>query len=172
MTIESTPTLEKSPALNDVTEFYLGDAMALGDHESVGYLIKLANQVLLRNLDAELQPYDLTAPQWVPLLVISKGHAHTVAGCAREIGVDTGAMTRMLDRLEAKGFIARSRSDHDRRVVNVELTKAGRKIVTLIPPTICRVLNQHLRGFSEEEFETFKDLLRRFLANGDHPPTA
>jgi hypothetical protein len=28
------------------------------------------------------------------------------------------------------------------------------------------VLNSHLRGFSKQEFETFKDLLRRFLANG------
>ena len=172
MATKSMARRENVPSEDSVTEFYRGDAVALGDHESIGYLIKLANQMVLRNLDIQLQPYDLTAPQWVPLLVISKGHAHTVAGCAREIGVDTGAMTRMLDRLEAKGFIARSRSDDDRRVVNVELTKAGRKIVTLIPPTICRVLHQHLRGFSEEEFETFKDLLRRFLANGDHQPTA
>ena len=153
-----------------ITEFYRGDAVALGDHESVGYLIKLANQAVMRNLDAELQAYDLTAPQWVPLLVISKGRANTVAGCAREIGVDTGAMTRMLDRLETKGFISRSRSDDDRRVVNVALTKAGREIVKLIPPTICDVLNRHLRGFSEQEFETFKNLLRRFLDNGTPQP--
>jgi len=98
--------------------------------------------------------------------VLSKGRADTVAGCARKIDVDTGAMTRMLDRLEAKGFVSRNRSDEDRRVVKVELTKAGHEIVKLIPPTICSVLNFHLRGFSEQEFETFKDLLRRFLANG------
>jgi len=153
---------------DELVEFYSGDATALGDDESVGYLIKLTNQVDIRNLDAELQPYDLTAPQWVPLLVISKGRADTVAGCAREIGVDTGAMTRMLDRLEAKGFVVRNRSAEDRRVVNVALTKAGHEIVKLIPPTICHVLNRHLRGFSEKEFETFKDLLRRFLANGEN----
>ena len=150
----------------DITEFYAGDAVALGDDQSVGYLIKLANQVVMRNLDAELQHFDLTAPQWVPLLVLSKGRADTVAGCARKIDVDTGAMTRMLDRLEAKGFVSRNRSDEDRRVVRVKLTKAGHEIVKLIPPTICSVLNSHLRGFSEQEFETFKDLLRRFLANG------
>ncbi len=99
--------------------------------------------------------------------MLSKGRADTVAGCAREIGVDTGAMTRMLDRLEVKGFVVRNRSDDDRRIVNIELTKAGHAIVKLIPPPICDVLNAHLIGFTEKEFETFKDLLRRFLANGD-----
>ena len=152
---------------NGAIEFYTGDAVALGDDQSVGYLIKLANQVVMKNLDAELRHYGLTAPQWVPLLVLSKGRANTVAGCARAIDVDTGTMTRMLDRLETKGFVTRNRSEEDRRVVKVELTKAGREIVKLIPPTVCAVLNSHLRGFSEEEFETFKDLLRRFLANGD-----
>jgi len=157
---------DKIAADDDLMEFYQGDATALGDHESVGYLIKLANQIVIRNLDAELQTYGLTAPQWVPLLVLSKGRADTVAGCAREIDVDTGAMTRMLDRLEAKGFLSRSRNDEDRRVVNVKLTKAGREIVKVIPPTICQVLNRHLRGFSEQEFENFKELLQRFIANG------
>ena len=156
----------------NLIEFYRGDATALGDDQSVGYLIKLANQAVIRNLDAELQIYDLTAPQWVPLLILSNGRADTVAGCAREIDVDTGAMTRMLDRLEVKGFIARKRSKKDRRVVKIKLTKAGHEIVRLIPPTICRVLNRHLSGFSEQEFKTFKDLLRRFLANGDYSPDA
>jgi len=167
MTAKLEETREPGLIEEDLIEFYHGDATALGDDESVGYLIKLTNQVVMRNLDAELQPYDLTAPQWEPLLVLSKGRANTVAGCAREIDVDTGAMTRMLDRLEAKGFITRTRSEDDRRVVNVALTKAGHEIVKLIPPTICHVLNRHLRGFSEKEFETFKDLLRRFLANGE-----
>ena len=167
MATKSTVERVNAPSEEPVTEFYRGDAVALGDHESVGYLIKLANRKVLRNLDIQLQPYDLTAPQWVPLLVISKGRADTVVGCAREIGVDTGAMTRMLDRLEAKGLIIRSRNEDDRRVVNVALTKAGHEIVKLISPTICAVLNDHLRGFSEKEFATFKDLLRRFLANGD-----
>ncbi len=34
----------KSDTEDNITEFYSGDATALGDHESVGYLIKLANQ--------------------------------------------------------------------------------------------------------------------------------
>ena len=156
----------KEPVHDEVVEFYHGDAAKLGEFESVGYLIKIAAANILRNMDNELQPYGLTAPQWAPLLVLSKGRADTVVGCARAIDVDTGAMTRMLDRLEAKGFVSRNRSHKDRRIVHVELTKAGHEIVKLIPPSICLVLNQHLAGFSKTEFETFKDLLRRFVMNG------
>jgi len=151
---------------DEIVEFYHGDAAKLGEFESVGYLIKIAAVNILRNTDNELQPYGLTAPQWAPLLVLSKGKADTVAGCARAIDVDTGAMTRMLDRLEAKGFVSRNRSHKDRRIVHVELTEAGHEIVKIIPPSICLVLNQHLAGFSKTEFETFKDLLRRFVMNG------
>ena len=172
MTKKATAALKKKFANDETIEFYQGDATALGEFESVGYLIKVASQKIQRNLDSELQPYGLTSPQWAPLLVLSKGRADTVAGCARAIGVDTGAMTRMLDRLEAKGFITRNRSVDDRRIVRVELTKEGHEIVKLIPPSICHVLNQHLHGFSEKEFETFKDLLRRFVTNGDQKPNA
>ncbi|MEE2746517.1 MAG: MarR family transcriptional regulator [Pseudomonadota bacterium] len=157
---------QKNIGQGEIVEFYQGDAAKLGEYESVGYLIKVAAANILRNTDNELQPYGLTAPQWAPLLVISKGKADTVAGCARAIDVDTGAMTRMLDRLEAKGLVSRNRSHKDRRIVHVELTKAGHEIVKLIPPSICLVLNRHLVGFSRAEFETLKDLLRRFVKNG------
>jgi DNA-binding HxlR family transcriptional regulator len=43
----------------------------------------------------------------------------------RGLGIDAGAITRMLDRLEAKGLVERVRSETDRRVVHVRLTEAG-----------------------------------------------
>ena len=90
-----------------------------------------------------------------------------MAGCAKETGIDNGAMTRMLDRLEIKGFVSRKRSNNDRRVVNIALTSQGKKIAKDIPPVIGEVLNQQLRGFSKQEFKLIKNLLQRFLANGE-----
>ena len=73
----------------------------------------------------------------------------------------------MLDRLEIKGFVSRKRSNNDRRVVNVALTSQGKKIAKDIPSVIGEILNQQLRGFSEQEFKLIKNLLQRFLTNGD-----
>lgn len=139
--------------------------------ESVGYLMRGAWQALLRNIDAEMQIFDLTGLQWGPLLLVAKGCCDSVATCARASYTDSGAMTRMLDRLEGKGLLRRVRNLEDRRVVNIELTEAGLEIARQIPARLVKVLNQHLGGFSDLEFQLFKQMLRRFTANGGVPPS-
>lgn len=147
--------------------FYCEESYTPG--ESVGYLLRGAWQSLLKNIDTEMQLLDLTGMQWGPLLLIDKGCCDTVAACARASYSDSGAMTRMLDRLEAKGLLCRVRSVADRRVVNLTLTAAGREVTRQIPAHLIKVLNQHLQDFSEDEFELFKNMLRRFTENGNAP---
>ena len=93
------------------------------------------------------------------------GRANTAAELARECNLDAGATTRLLDRLEAKGLCERKRSESDRRVVHIALTEAGTRAAEGIPAVLCEVQNTHLAGFSVEEFETLKGLLRRILDN-------
>ena len=161
------PDLPSSESVADrVTELYSSDRYMV--EESLGMMIKRAHQSLLRSVDERMQAYDLTAMQWGPLFLVAKGY-DTVAGCARLSNSDSSSMTRMLDRLETKGLIRRIRSATDRRVVNIELTEAGRKLADIIPRELAHVLQQHLRGFSIDEYETLKNLLRRFEQNGDVP---
>jgi DNA-binding MarR family transcriptional regulator len=134
--------------------------------QSVSYLMKLATQTFLRNMDSEMQALDLTGMQWGPLMLIARGHCDTVAGCARASFSDCGAMTRMLDRLEHKGLLRRVRSTRDRRVIHLELTAPGDAVAQQIAPKLVAVLNQHLQGFSVKEVEQFKSLLRRYTVNG------
>jgi DNA-binding MarR family transcriptional regulator len=88
-----------------------------------------------------------------------------VAELARECQLDTGAMTRLLDRLEAKGLCKRVRSVADRRVVNIELTEEGRNAAKQVPYVLARVQNEHLAGFTTEEWLQLKDYMRRLLDN-------
>ena len=104
--------------------------------ENAGYLIKLVANSLNRMLDQEMAPLDLTALQWRPIAMVALGRADTPAELARLNGVDTGAMTRTLDRLEAKGLLRRARNQLDRRVVKIELTELGETKAREIPPNI------------------------------------
>jgi DNA-binding MarR family transcriptional regulator len=148
----------------------LSEMRSLSD-ENPGYLVKLAYHSMNRMLDQEVTPQGMTAMQWRPLIMLALKRADTSAELARLNDVDTGAMTRTLDRLEAKGLIERRRSLEDRRVVHLELTDAGQATATKICPSIARVLNQHFRGFSPEEIETLSHFLKRMIANGSAPIT-
>jgi len=133
--------------------------------DSVGLLMRRVLSSLAHEIEHQLEASDLTNAQWLPLLRLSMGHGSTVAELARGCELDAGAMTRLLDRLEAKGLCRRVRSVEDRRVVNIELTEEGRAAALGIPVVLSGVQNAWLAGFSAEEFETLKSFLRRMLAN-------
>jgi len=133
--------------------------------QSVAYLMRRILAAASVEVERELEPSGLTNAQWVPLLKLSMGSASTVAELARGCQLDTGGMTRLLDRLETKGLVRRVRSSEDRRVVNLELTEEGRAAAKTIPAVLCGVQNAHMRGFTLQEWQTLKTLLRRILDN-------
>ncbi|MCM5680237.1 MarR family transcriptional regulator [Schlegelella sp. S2-27] len=138
-----------------------------GAEESVGLLMKRALGLLLQESDKRLAPHGLTNAQWGPLFKIRKSQATTVAELARQMHMDAGAMTRLLDRLEAKGLCRRVRSTEDRRVVQIELTRDGERIADEVPAVLSDVMNGLLAGFSVQEWESLKGYLRRMIANGE-----
>lgn len=151
--------------LPDCPAFYVP-----GQHrpdQSVGFLLRKVLGSVLAQVDAELAAYDLTYVQCLPLYKLVMKESNTVAGLARELHIDPGAMTRSLDRLETKGLVRRERSTEDRRVVHLVLTEEGRKVASKVPTVLAGVLNGHLRGFSEAEWQMLLEFLHRMLANGE-----
>jgi DNA-binding MarR family transcriptional regulator len=151
------------PAMSRPANFYRADGYCAND--SVGYLMRRVLLAMTQETDKRLEPHGLTHAQWGPLFMLRKAGSATVAELARELQVDPGAMTRMLDRLEAKGLCQRVRSTDDRRVVNLALTAEGERAADLVPVALSEVLNAYLAGFSEAEWQTLKTLLQRMLEN-------
>jgi len=143
--------------------FYSGETYVCG--ESVASLIKHAMHAFHRTIDGKVAGLGLTSMQWAPLVLLASGKATTAAELSRCNGVDTSTMTRMLDRLESKGLVTRKRNSTDRRVFDIQLTEEGRRFAEKIPHLIAEGLNQHLKGFSREEFDTLESLLSRFIGN-------
>jgi DNA-binding MarR family transcriptional regulator len=146
--------------------FYQPDMHSLRLETNIGRLIKQVYVSINRMIDLGVMPLGLTAMQWRPLVLIAHDNVDTPAELSRKSHVDTGAMTRTLDRLEAKGFLTRQRCAEDRRVVKLTLTDSGRKVVNDIFPAVADTFNAHLHGFSKNEIETLFDLLQRMIANG------
>ena len=141
--------------------------------ESLGYAMKRILTGVSQAVENELvEPGGPTYPQWVPLHKLHMGSAGTVAELARECQLDTGAMTRLLDRLEAKGLVRRVRSQEDRRVVNIELTPEGLSAAQKVPSVLSRVHNEMLAGFTKAEWEQLKSYLSRILENAQRKQSA
>lgn len=169
MNLSSLSPESPSPAPRLVAHNAFYSATDYRPEDSVGYLMRRVLGLVGGAIERELESSDLTNAQWFPLFKLSLGQSRTVAELARDCQLDCGAMTRLLDRLEAKGLCRRVRSVADRRVVNIELTDAGRAVASGIPAVLSRVQNAHLAGFSRDEFELLKSFLRRILANAQTP---
>jgi DNA-binding MarR family transcriptional regulator len=144
--------------------FYLADGVR--PESGIGYYLSKARTALLDRMDRAVKPLGLTAQQISVILLLSSGRAGTPLELSRALSYDSGSMTRMLDRLEKKGFVARSRSDADRRMVRLELTPQGRDAASRLPALSAAVLDEQLRGFSDGDIAAFVALLGRFIANG------
>jgi DNA-binding MarR family transcriptional regulator len=132
---------------------------------SLGYYLTKARNVLVERTDRAVKPLGLTAQQIGVILMLSSRRASTPFELSRAMSYDSGSMTRLLDRLEKKGFVVRTRSDADRRMVKLELTPQGHDAARQLPGLGATVLNEQLRGFSAAEHATLIDLLARFIAN-------
>ncbi|HKU00982.1 MAG TPA: MarR family transcriptional regulator [Paraburkholderia sp.] len=133
--------------------------------QSVGFALTKARNLIAAEMDAALKDLDISSQQMGILLSLQRGTAATPFELSKLLGIDTGLMTRMLDKLEAKGLLARSRSVEDRRVVNLHLTRKGEEVAGEIPAIVPPVLNARLRSFSRAEFEELKRLLAKFIGD-------
>lgn len=154
----------KAPAVPASVRFYEPEGYCAD--ESVGWLMKRVTMSIIQQADRRLQEQDITMAQWAPLFMLRSGRAGTVAELARELAADPGATTRLLDRLEQKGLCRRQRSTEDRRVVRLELSPSGRALADRVPAALTAVLNDHLAGFTNTEWNALQDYLNRMLANG------
>lgn len=171
MSVTDPPRPEGLPPGDPVkpAPFYDGANYPVG--ATVGQLLHQVVLEMRRAIAARLAEHELTAVQWQPLWKLKIDPTTTAQQLARQMDVDAGAMTRMLDRLEAKGLIERVRSEADRRCIRLALTPAGEQVVQHVPFVLADMHNQFLRGFSEEEWGQLKGFLVRLLANSPSPRT-
>jgi MarR family transcriptional regulator, multiple antibiotic resistance protein MarR len=115
--------------------------------------------------DPDLAPLEISAAQYIIISVLAKRGVDSPAQLCKDLSYDAGAMTRMLDRLQAKGLINRRRCPDDRRCVKLELSEAGREALPKLRACSVGVLNQFLRGFNLAEARQLEEYMRRMLQN-------
>jgi len=142
-------------------QHYSADSFHVQD--SLGYLVKRTQRLMHDRIEAVFASQDITFQQWVVLMHLRDGLATTTAGLCAELRHDSGAMTRLIDQLDERGFIERQRQEADRRIVDLALTPAGRKMVESLIPLAVDTLNGTLEDFTKAEVQLMKGLLLKII---------
>lgn len=147
------------------------DAETYQPRKGVGHLLHRVRTEMLAAVDRELAadeelgPLEVSSAQFLILATLSLGNVKSASDLCKGIQYDAGAMTRMIDRLEEKGLLTRSRDPEDRRLVNLELTEKGAAAMPRMRSCSMRVLNRFLHGFSKTEARQLEGFLTRMLEN-------
>jgi DNA-binding MarR family transcriptional regulator len=132
---------------------------------SIGYLLKRASLQLTDQVEPALEAHGFTFTQWVILMHLRDGLALNARELCTQLRHDSGALTRVIDQLEARSLVSRERSRTDRREVRLQLTAQGRSTVESLIPAVVDCLNGALTGFSSEELSMLTRLLTKLVVS-------
>jgi DNA-binding MarR family transcriptional regulator len=128
---------------------------------SVGYLLKRAHSLMLSVVEPMLEERGFTYIQFVILTWLRDGIAVNPKDICFQFRHNSGALTRVIDQLAARGFLERVRRNRDRRKVELQLTPTGLAAVENLIPLIVEKLNLALADFSGDEVQEFLRLLMK-----------
>lgn len=108
--------------------------------------------------------HDLTAPQLICLLSIVQDGPLTATLLAERVHVGASTVVGILDRLEKKGLVTRTRSDKDRRVIEVHPTARGRRLARHAPSPLQDNLARSLEGLPAKDQRAIARSLEKLVA--------
>ena len=116
-------------------------------------------------IDRRLAPLGLSQAKWQPLLYLLRADGPpTQADIARYLEVESPTVVRLLDRLEADGWIQRHHCPGDRRARRIHLTERARAVCDEIESAVIDVRRQLLGSVTPQEMAACIDVLRRISA--------
>ncbi|PIR37210.1 MAG: MarR family transcriptional regulator [Alphaproteobacteria bacterium CG11_big_fil_rev_8_21_14_0_20_39_49] len=107
--------------------------------------------------------YEITAPQLIVMLDLMEKGSQTIASIAKNIYLSPSTLVGIIDRLEAKNFVQRERSENDRRQVLVSITKDGRNFCKKAPSPLQATLAKSFSSLERKEQETICKSLERIV---------
>ncbi|MEU8587300.1 MarR family transcriptional regulator [Streptomyces sp. NPDC048664] len=102
-----------------------------GLHDHLGYWLRRLSDEVHGRFEAELAAHGVTVSQWGVMIGVFHGEDTTKA-VASHMDIDPGAVSRLVDRLVAKGLLRREPDPVSRRTVRLVLTEEGLALVPVL----------------------------------------
>jgi MarR family 2-MHQ and catechol resistance regulon transcriptional repressor len=146
------------PVTDEATPLRPIDPLA---HRALEALVR-AQANLTRRLAADLERIGVSATGFTMLVLLtSAGGRLELRTMRRRLGASKATATEVLDTLENRGFVHRSRLESDRRAVAVSLSEAGYNLVTHAFPAHAERVREAFGVLDESEKRQLADLCRK-----------
>ncbi|WP_354644370.1 MarR family winged helix-turn-helix transcriptional regulator [Kitasatospora camelliae] len=139
-----------------------------GLHDHLGYWLRRLSDEVHGRFEAEIGRYDVTVSQWGVMAAVFHGHGTTTA-VARHMDIDPGAVSRLVDRLIAKGLLRREPDPASRRSVLLVLTTEGEGLVPVLAEVADRNDAHFFGSLDAGQRARLEGWIRR-LVGEPHPP--
>lgn len=148
-----------------------GKPSELSDH--LGYWLRKLSNAVSQSFADRLARHAVSVPQWVVLRTLLDHESLSLKEIVSRVEVDQGSLSRMVDRLLARGLVQRKADASDRRAVAISLTKAGRDLVPKLAAVADRNDEAFFAGLSPRQrkdfIRTIKTLLSQNHSDGRSP---
>ena len=127
----------------------------------VCFALSVASRSVIAIYRPLLEPYGLTHPQYLVMLALWERSPRSVKDLGAALRHEPATLSPLLKRLEALGYVTRSRNRSDERQLTVELTGAGRALraeAEKIPYKVVETL-----GMDVSELEALHGVLTRVI---------
>lgn len=98
----------------------------------LGYWLRFVSNRVSQSFAEKVSGHGVTVAEWVVLRELFDGASLMQSALAERMGMTRGAISKLADRLEAKGLIARRGDAKDARLQILELTASGRKLTPVL----------------------------------------
>ncbi|RZA31201.1 MAG: MarR family transcriptional regulator [Lysobacteraceae bacterium] len=134
---------------------------------NLGLIFRQVRDALWADMAREmaLAGHELTYSQFMTIKHLAVDSTTGVTELARHAQLNPGAMTRLLDKLEARGLLQRVADPADRRALHIVLTESGLRIWRDIRDCGQIVRDRAMQGMDENEREQLFRLLGQVLQN-------
>ena len=130
-----------------------------------------ASRAVIARVEKRLAAEGLTVTQFGVLEALLHRGPLTQRELGRKVLTSPGNMTDVVDKMERRGLVHRSRSTTDRRQVHVEMTQAGQHLVRELFPRHADDIAQAMAGLEPQDLARLDALLRKLgMAAAQDPP--
>lgn len=107
--------------------------------------------------------YGITGPQLWALKTVAANGSLSLGELSKKMYLHPSTISGVVDRLEKKGFVVRDRGQEDRRVVKVQLTPQGKRIIAKAPNPIQGKMIYGLNRLKKRELTSIYDAVKELV---------